>query len=133
MAISPIAGDGAIVLEAPTLTYRLNFETGDIEPVLIDDEEAIKQTVFKRLNTARNRYSIYSSDYGSDIEEIIYEDLPYDYLTKALQDEITTCLLIDERIKDVTNFVFDKTNDELNVQFTVSTYTGITVTGGVTI
>ena len=46
------------------------------------------------------------------------------YVMAELPRRIKDALLVDNRIKDVTNFVFDKQRDKLHVTFVVTTDVG---------
>ncbi|GEC92443.1 DUF2634 domain-containing protein [Brevibacillus brevis] len=61
-------------------TYKFDFETGqftvrpDGKSVMIDGEEALLQKATKALRTDRYMFSIYSSDYGNELKEVIRSD-----------------------------------------------------------
>ncbi|RAT99425.1 DUF2634 domain-containing protein [Brevibacillus sp. Leaf182] len=61
-------------------TYKFDFETGqfavrpDGKSVMIDGEEALLQKATKALHTDRYMFSIYSSDYGNELKEVIRSD-----------------------------------------------------------
>lgn len=70
-----------------------------------DELEAMKQVVYKILNTERYQYLIYSWDYGIELKDLFGE--PVDYACAELERRITEALTQDDRIDDVTDFVFD--------------------------
>ncbi|MED1800293.1 DUF2634 domain-containing protein [Brevibacillus porteri] len=61
-------------------TYKFDFETGqfavrpDGKSLMIDGEEALLQKATKALHTDRYMFSIYSSDYGNELKELIRSD-----------------------------------------------------------
>jgi phage baseplate assembly protein W len=54
----------------PSYTYRMDLETSRILNYC-DNLEAIKQAIYKILNTERYDYPIYSQNYGIELEELI--------------------------------------------------------------
>lgn len=125
MAISPIAdqaaGDGSVVetVTLPSTSYFIDFETGDILNQTVDGLDALQQSIFKRITTDRFRHSIYSSDYGTQLEDILAEGLPFDVLRSEIPREIKEALMVDDRINDVSEFIITQNGDSLNVSFTV--------------
>lgn len=117
--------DGASdeILES-SKTYRLDFETGDIVAEFIDYEEAIQQAAVKAVRTIRERYYIYSTDYGCEINDLLGQSYSKDYLDIEVPRLIEECLLVDDRITNVVDFIVDKTGDELNISFTIETSIG---------
>jgi hypothetical protein len=63
MALSPLQPieeqtETTVVTTEPTKTYKLDFENGVIGD-FIDDDEALRQFIYKAIRTARFRYLIY--------------------------------------------------------------------------
>lgn len=105
------------------------IETSKTYKILIGDSkgyiegiEALKQAVYKVLNTERYEYPIYSFNYGIDIESLIGKD--YDYVRIELKRRIEECLLEDERINAVNNFSFEREEDILKCTFEVESIYG---------
>lgn len=95
-----------------------------------DELQALKQAIYKELNTARYEYPIYSFSYGIDLESLIGKDMVY--VKIELKRRIQECLLKDERITSVDNFQFEAKGDELICTFEViSIYGKITMNKGV--
>lgn len=88
----------------------------------IDGVEALKQAIYKVLNTERYEYPIYSFNYGIELENLIGKDS--DYIKIELKRRIEECLLEDERINSVINFKFNKYEDSLKVEFEVNSIYG---------
>lgn len=92
----------------------------------IDNKEALCQWIYKILNTERYEYPIYSFSYGIDLESLIGKDA--DYVKIELRRRIKECLIADERIEDVNNFLFHMEGDEMYCSFhVVSIYGDFTV------
>lgn len=108
--------------EQPSLTYRMRFNQLTING-RSDEIEAMKQAIFKILNTERYQYVIYSWNYG--IETIDLYGEPVTYVCPELERRITEALTQDERILNVSAFSFD-TSIKRKVQtvFLVSTIFG---------
>ena len=71
----------------------------------VDELDAVKQAVFKILNTQRYQYPVYSWDYGIELEDLFGE--PAAYVCGALERRITEALTADDRIASVDSFKFD--------------------------
>lgn len=84
--------------------------------------DAVSQAVYKLLNTEKYEYPIYSFDYGIALEDLIGKDP--DYVVIEIERRISECLLADERISEVTDFVFEEIGDELSISFLVKTIYG---------
>jgi hypothetical protein len=112
----------------PSKTYRINFETGEIENVFVDGIDALKQSIFKAILTPRYRYLMYSTDYGSEIESVLSEQLPPIFLQQEIQRLIQDALSVDDRIADLTNFSFSTVDTSMYISFDVTTRDGFTFT-----
>ena len=88
-----------------------------------DELEAMKQVVFKILNTERYQYIIYSWNYGIELLDLYGE--PVTYVCPELERRITEALVQDDRIESVDSFVFDVLEKRtVKVTFTVHTIFG---------
>jgi hypothetical protein len=95
----------------PSLTYRLDVEQGRIRG-MTDGVEAVKQAVYKILETERYAHPIYSG-YGMD---------------RRIGPEQERCvkeaLLEDDRIINIVDYKTVVNGDEASIQFTVVTLYG---------
>lgn len=107
----------------PSKTYKLNVESNTISGGYIDTIEAIKQTIYCILNTERFEHLIYSWNYGSEIKNLIGEDMTY--VIPELQRIITEALLQDDRIDEVSDFDFEVYKNKVLAKFKVKTIEGI--------
>ncbi len=105
-----------IVEKLPSKTYRMDMEKGRITG-LTDGKEAIKQAVYKAVNTERFRYPIYSYQYGAELADLFGHSR--DYVYTELERRITEALLTDDRIEEVKDFVFAFDRNTVHVTFTV--------------
>ena len=90
--------------EQPTYTYKMNLDTGTIRGYT-DGLDAMRQAIFKILQTERYQYVMYSWNYGVETLDLYGE--PVSYVCPELERRITEALTWEERIKSVNNFEFD--------------------------
>jgi len=95
----------------PSLTYRLDLEHGRMIG-MTDGIDAVKQAVFKILETERYAHVIYSG-YGTDRR-----------FGPELERCVKEALLEDDRITSVEGFRTVASGDEAAIQFTVVTVYG---------
>ncbi|WP_027399103.1 DUF2634 domain-containing protein [Anaerovorax odorimutans] len=115
--------------EKTTKTYKLSEKKIQGHTYKL---EALKQAIYKVLNTEKYEYPIYSFSYGVELESLIGKDS--DYVQVELKRRIEECLLQDERIEYVDNFNFSIKDDEMLCTFDVnSIYGEIKITRGVAI
>lgn len=106
----------------PSKNYKMQIEH-DVINGFCDELEAMKQVVFKILNTERYQYIIYSWNYGIELLDLYGE--PVTYVCPELERRITEALVQDDRIKSVDSFVFDVLEKRtVKVTFTVHTIFG---------
>lgn len=110
------------VEESPTKTYKMKL-FGDRINGKTDEQEAMKQAIYKILNTERYSYPIYSWNYGIELKDLFGK--PKSFCKSELKRRIKEALMQDERIHDVNAFSFeDKKRRELAVTFTANTIYG---------
>lgn len=106
----------------PSKDYKMHIEK-DVINGFCDELEAMRQVIYKILNTERYQYLIYSSDYGIELIDLYGE--PVTYVCPELQRRITEALLQDDRIESVDNFTFDLSEPRtVYVKFLVHTIFG---------
>lgn len=92
------------IKEQPTKTYKMDL-TNKLINGSCDGIEAVKQAIFKILNTERYQYIMYSWNYG--IETLDLYGQPITYVCPELERRISEALSIDTRVKNVTDFEHD--------------------------
>lgn len=97
---------------AAARTYRLDFDTGEIVGT-IDEMTAMRQYIIKALFTARNAHEIYSDEYASEIEEILWEDEGAEYTAVELERVIREAIENDDRMIEVENVEITFERDEI--------------------
>lgn len=106
-----------------TKTYKLSR---DKIQGFTNDLDALRQAIYKVLNTERYEYPIYSFNYGIGIESLTGKDPTY--VKIELKRRIKECLLQDERITNVDNFRYTISGDEMLCTFDViSIYGNLTI------
>lgn len=114
------------ITEQPTHTYKMNLESNLIRGYT-DGQEAMKQAIYKILNTERYQYVMYSWNYGIELLDLYGE--PVSYVCPELERRITEALTWDDRIQSVDNFEFNiSKKGEILVTFTAHTVFGNVVT-----
>jgi hypothetical protein len=100
-------------------TYKLSSNT--IQGY-IDDKDALLQAIYKTLNTEKYEYPIYSFNYGIELDNLIGQDKLY--VQMELSRRIKECLLEDQRVINVENFVFSFQNDSILCTFDIESIYG---------
>lgn len=106
----------------PSVNYKMNIKQ-DIINGTVDELEAMKQVIYKILNTERYQYIIYSWNYGIELMDLF--GMPVIYVIPELERRITEALIQDERIESVDDFEFDSSEKRtVKASFTVHTVFG---------
>ncbi|MBS4172130.1 DUF2634 domain-containing protein [Bacillus sp. FJAT-49736] len=119
--------EGAIIDEElevqllPSYTYRIDFNQKKIIG-MVDELDAIKQAIFKLLETERFEHLIYSDDYAFESQGI--GNYPRIFIKSEITRRITEALTQDDRIIDVQDFDFIFGSDDVFVKFTAITEYG---------
>ena len=110
------------VVTMPSKQHRMDLDGNRIIGTC-DNLEAIKQTVYKILNTERYAYIIYSWNYGIELADLFGQ--PVLYVCPEIERRVKEALLQDDRITAVDNFDFDISKKSVvAVKFTVHTLFG---------
>lgn len=94
--------EGLNAKRQPSKTYRMQLEEERVSGTITDDIEAVKQAVYKILNTERYKHIIYSPNYGVELAELFGKPMPY--VLPEIPRRIEEALLADDRITKVDNF-----------------------------
>ena len=105
--------------QQPGRTYRLDPITGTITG-MIDGLRAVRQTVFKILQTERFEHEIYDDEFGAELQAQIGSTA----IRSDLSRRIRNALLQDDRILEVTVDEIEAAGDEATISFTVVTVYG---------
>jgi phage baseplate assembly protein W len=131
MALSPLRPASQRATEVtttvlPSKTYTIDFDAEEISGGIIDGIDAIKQFVRKAVITARYRHLAYTPNYGSELDNLVGQDIPQALLDSEIPRIITDALIYDSRINNVSKFVITRNADGLYVSFTVDSIYGTT-------
>ena len=106
----------------PSKNYKMHVQDNIISGTC-DGLEAMKQVIYKILNTERYRYPIYSWNYGVELSDLVGETVSY--VCAEAERRITEALTQDDRIDEVSDFNFDINNKhEVVCTFVVHTIFG---------
>lgn len=106
----------------PSKNYRMYFDEKRVWG-FCDGKEAMKQVIYKILNTERYQYVVYSWSYGIELADLF--GMPVSYVCPVLERRITEALLQDDRITEVKDFSFDVSKPRVILAvFTVVTDVG---------
>lgn len=121
----PKANDNLIAdFEYETLvskTYKLDIDKNCIKGYC-DKLVAIKQAIYKILNTERYENIIYSWNYGIELNSLYGREISY--VIPELKRRIKEALTQDDRIDSVDNFKFNHEKGKIITTFTVHTNIG---------
>lgn len=104
--------------------YGINFETGQLSGKIVEGLEAVKVWAWLALQTARQRYYIYSTDYGQEYEDLIGKSYSKEYTETELKRMTEECLLINPYITGIEDFEATKNEDHVEVSFKMITLLG---------
>ncbi len=107
------------IRQQPGRTYKMNLQEMRIGGS-VDGIEAVKQAIYKILNTQQFQYLIYSWDYGIELTDLFGQSSAFVY--SEIENRIREALQEDDRITDVGEFSFESNKRQVLVRFTV--YTG---------
>ncbi len=111
----------------PSKNYEMNIYDEKISG-FVDEIEAMRQVIFKILNTERYKFLIYSWNYGIELEDLFGK--PKSYVCSEIKRRITEALIIDDRIESVDGFVFDTSKSGVvAVDFVAHTIYGVVAFG----
>jgi len=106
----------------PTKTYRMDMENSQIRGYT-DNLEAMKQAIYKIVNTERYQYIMYGWNYGIELLDLFGE--PVSYVIPEVKRRIREALVWDDRINSVDNFETDlPQKGVLHISFTAHTIFG---------
>lgn len=109
------------VKKQPSHTYRMDLEKKEIQG-WTDGIQAIRQAIYKILNTERYQEAIYSWNYGIELEELFGKPIPFVYA--RVKRRIIEALSMDDRILEVKDFSFSRKKGAVAVLFRVGTTEG---------
>lgn len=112
---------GLVVQDETFESKTYNLSETKIEG-FVDELEALKQSIYKRLATEQYEYPIYSFKYGVAWKELIGEEQPY--VRAEMKRMIQEALLQDDRIREVDGFSFEFSGDTCKCSCNVASIYG---------
>lgn len=111
-----------VIASQPSKTWIIDRDTMQVA-YMDDGLEAVRQAVEIALDVERFRWTIYSANFGSELDELI--GLDEALITAEIPRLVEGALSQDDRIIQVEDYVFTRTGpDSMHVSFTVRTVYG---------
>ena len=107
--------------QQPSRTWNINKDTNRIQGET-DGQAAVRQAVEIILNVERFRWQIYRPYSGMQWDGLIGQDPGY--VASELQRRITEALLMDDRVRGISDFTYSVSGNTLNASMTVNTVYG---------
>lgn len=107
--------------QQPSLTWKLDFSKGKVTG-RTDGLDAVKQAVFKALQTDRFWHDVYGADYGHELKQLIGSSPVF--VESEAKRMIEEALLPDDRIDSVDAVEVSITGDQMLIRFTVQSLYG---------
>lgn len=107
-----------------TKTYKMHIDKERIFG-FTDDVDALKQAIYKQINTERDIYPIYTN-YGVKKRDLFGKPKRYAYM--ILTERVRDALLSDDRVLDVHSFYYvdeESKRDNLCMSFSVESVYGV--------
>lgn len=111
-----------VIASQPSKTWIIDRNTMQVA-CMDDGLEAVRQAVEIALDVERFRWTIYSANFGSELDELIGQDEAL--ITAEIPRLVEGALSQDDRVIQVEDYVFTRTGpDSMHVSFTVRTVYG---------
>lgn len=111
-----------VIASQPSKTWIIDRDTMQVA-CMDDGLEAVRQAVEIALNVERFRWTIYSANFGSELDELVGQDEAL--ITAEIPRLVEGALSQDDRVVQVEDYVFTRTGPaSVHVSFTVRTVYG---------
>jgi CYTH domain-containing protein len=111
-----------VIASQPSKTWIIDRNTMQVA-CMDDGLEAVRQAVEIALDVERFRWTIYSANFGSELDELVGQDEAL--ITAEIPRLVEGALSQDDRVVQVEDYVFTRTGpDSMHVSFTVRTVYG---------
>ena len=116
-----------VVASQPSKTWIIDRNTMQVSG-MDKGLEAVRQAVEIALNVERYKWTIYSTNFGSELNDLVGEDEAY--IIAEIPRLVEGALSPDNRVVGVDGYVYQKTDtNSMTVSFTVHTVFGDLVEG----
>lgn len=111
-----------VVASQPSKTWIIDRNTMQVS-CMDKGLEAVRQAVEIALNVERYKWTIYSTNFGSELNDLVGEDEAY--IIAEIPRLVEGALSSDNRVVSVDDYVYKKTDtNSMTVSFTVHTVFG---------
>lgn len=111
-----------VVASQPSKTWIIDRNTMQVS-CMDKGLEAVRQAVEIALNVERYKWTIYSTNFGSELNDLVGEDEAY--IIAEIPRLVEGALSPDNRVVSVDSYVYQKTDtNSMTVSFTVHTVFG---------
>jgi hypothetical protein len=111
-----------VIASQPSKTWIIDRNTMQVA-CMDEGLEAVRQAVEIALDVERFRWTIYSANFGSELDELVGQDEAL--ITAEIPRLVEGALSQDDRVVQVEDYVFTRTGpDSMHVSFTVRTVYG---------
>lgn len=111
-----------VIASQPSKTWIIDRNTMQVA-CMDEGLEAVRQAVEIALDVERFRWTIYSANFGSELDELVGQDDAL--ITAEIPRLVEGALSQDDRVVQVEDYVFTRTGpDSMHVSFTVRTVYG---------
>ena len=111
-----------VVASQPSKTWIIDRNTMQVSS-MDKGLEAVRQAVEIALNVERYKWTIYSANYGSELNDLVGEDEAY--IIAEIPRLVEGALSTDSRVVSVDDYAYKKTDtNSMTVSFTVHTVYG---------
>ena len=111
-----------VIASQPSKTWIIDRSTMQVA-CMDDGLEAVRQAVEFALDVERFRWTIYSANFGSELDELVGQDEAL--ITAEIPRLVEGALSLDDRVVQVEDYVFTRTGpDSMHVSFSVRTVYG---------
>lgn len=120
-------------------SFLFDFQQGDFvirdgRLIKIEGIEAIKVWIMKIMKTEKDKYKIYEgTDYGTELKNLIGQNLPRDFVDSELKREIKAALERHPMISHISNLQISRDEAKVILEFTVNLVEGNTFQQEVTL
>jgi len=123
-------GEDVEIVSQPTYTYY--YDTVNKRIIgNIDGKQAMKQAIYKIIETERYEYLIYDWNFGIELESLIGKDILF--ISAELERIFLEALKQDDRVLSLSDFIIKEESDSIFISFTANTTEGNIDIEGVTI
>ena len=111
-----------VIASQPSKTWIIDRNTMQVA-CMDEGLEAVRQAVEIALDVERFRWTIYSANFGSELDELVGQDEAL--ITAEIPRLVEGALSVDDRVVRVDSYVFTRTGpSSMHVSFTVHTVYG---------